>query len=188
MLSFSHQPSSTWGSPPGSSAEPGPRPLSQRLVAPSPWQMDRTPAPAAPVGAAGGEWGVLTVLLQPSSCPTITLLWAMKPKSPGTSPHINLLSSPIQPAAYLLWNSPWSQCTHQVQSQNQLPFCKQFPLLPSASQFHLLPGHPSQTPGVLVDTHPIPTTSQPSVPLGPPSQLSSDHSISHLSTWVRSGC
>lgn len=147
-----------------------------------------TPAPAAPVGAAGGEWGVLTVLLQPSSYPTITLLWAMKPKSPGTSPHINLLSSPIQPAAYLLWNSPWSQCTHQVQSQNQLPFCKQFPLLPSASQFHLLPGHPSQTPGVLVDTHPIPTTSQSSVPLGPPSQLSSDHSISHLSTWARSGC
>lgn len=57
MLSFSHQPSSTRGSPPGSSAEPGPRPLSQRLVALSPWQMDQTPAPAAPLGVAGGEWG-----------------------------------------------------------------------------------------------------------------------------------
>lgn len=110
---------------------------------------------------------MLTVLPQPSSCPiTITILWAMNPKSPGTSPRINLLSSPIQPAAYLLWDIPWSQCTHQVQSQNQLPFCKQLPLLPSASQFHLLPGHPSQTPGVLLDTHPKTTTSQSSVPRG----------------------
>lgn len=30
---------------------------SQRLVALSPRQMDQTPAPAAPLGAAGGEWG-----------------------------------------------------------------------------------------------------------------------------------
>lgn len=96
MLSFSHQPSSTQVSPPGSSAEPGPRPHPKGWWPSALGRWIRHLPLQLLWGQQVESGGVLTILLQPFSCPiTITILCAMNPKFPGTSPHINLLSSPI---------------------------------------------------------------------------------------------
>lgn len=189
MLSFSHEPSSTWGSPPGCSAEPGPRPLSQRLVAPSPRRMDQTPAPAAPVGAAGGEWGC-------ADRPATAFLLSHHYHHPlGYEPQIPRDLPPCQPSE----QSHTASCIPpmgypMVPVHSPSPKSKSVAFLqtvPSSSMCISVPPSPwppHQTPGVLLDTHPTPTTSPSSVPLGPPSQLSWGHSISHLSTWAKSSC
>lgn len=130
----------------------------------------------------------LCCLLLPA--PTLSPSFVLQtPNPPQTYPHTDSSSSepsPMCPAGYFFWDVSPSHCPHQVQRQIcHLPLND--PLLhPHLSSTARLVTQ-ARPPGIMPDTHPMPSTGQSPVPLGPPSPLSSGRSISHLSTWSRNG-